>query len=269
MNIWNGIICDTANRRSDEFLKINSCGFQTHTTDTMILREKGRVDYHILVLNSGKCTAFFGDTVTEMKPGDCFVYSPDTPQKYIFDRYSTSLWIHFSGTAVNNLLSKADITDGVIHLPPSSRITDSFTELIRRHHTSGSEDYAIASLIELIYNIRDAKNETATSHSSVISSILTYLCTNYNTNVSLESLAKMSGYSKSRFSHLFAEETGTTPVKYQNDIRLKVSAQMLTSTSLAVSEIAGLCGFDDPLYYSRLFGRKYGTSPTRYRKDKS
>ena len=39
--------------------------------------------------------------------------------------------------------------------------------------------------------------------------------------------------------------------------------------NLSVSEIANLCGFDDPLYYSRLFTRKYGTSPTRYRKDKS
>ena len=99
--------------------------------------------------------------------------------------------------------------------------------------------------------------------------ILTYINSNYNKQITLEELANKSGYSKSRFSHIFSEVTGTTPIKYQNDLRLKISCEMLLSTKASITDIAYGCGFNDPLYYSRIFKKKYNLSPTEYRLSKS
>ena len=57
----------------------------------------------------------------------------------------------------------------------------------------------------------------------------------------------------------------THPIKYQNDIRLKNSCELLHSTNLTITEIAQSCGFNDPLYFSRIFKKKYNTSPTQFR----
>lgn len=67
---------------------------------------------------------------------------------------------------------------------------------------------------------------------------------------------------------LFKKEFGVTPHKYLTEIRLRAAANCLgTSQGYNVSEIALLCGFKEPLYFSRLFKKKYGVSPSFYIQD--
>ncbi|MBR4545659.1 MAG: helix-turn-helix transcriptional regulator [Oscillibacter sp.] len=66
---------------------------------------------------------------------------------------------------------------------------------------------------------------------------------------------------------LFKKEIGVTPHRYLNDLRLQVAAQYLAGNQqggLNVAEISRLCGFREPLYFSRMFKKKYGMSPTAY-----
>ena len=66
---------------------------------------------------------------------------------------------------------------------------------------------------------------------------------------------------------LFQREMGVTPLQYLNSLRLHTAADALLSaegTSGSVTEIARMCGFREPLYFSRMFKKKYGVSPTHY-----
>ena len=66
---------------------------------------------------------------------------------------------------------------------------------------------------------------------------------------------------------LFQREMGVTPLQYLNSLRLHTAADALLSaegTSGSVTEIARMCGFREPLYFSRMFKKKYGLSPTQY-----
>ena len=67
---------------------------------------------------------------------------------------------------------------------------------------------------------------------------------------------------------LFQKELGVTPHRYLVDKRLKMAAELLASDANAgartISDIAPLCGFHDPLYFSKMFKKKYGTSPRNY-----
>ena len=265
MVIWDGNKNDTTNFKVESFLKINSCGFQNTLKGGMIVRKKGRYDYHFLLIQSGECEVLHNGKTYLLTSGNLVIYAPYEEQRYVFNTDCTSLWCHFGGYAVDELFATLNINSGVYFLKPKKRIFESFSNLIQRFHQPERERYANVSLLELIYEISDTNNEN-TDNQDALLPILTHININYNKDITLDELAKMSGYSKSRFSHIFSEITGTTPVKYQNSIRLKISAEMLLSTKNTISEIAINCGFSDPLYYSKLFKREYGVSPTEYRK---
>ena len=58
--------------------------------------------------------------------------------------------------------------------------------------------------------------------------------------------------------------TGKTITEYINEVRLKKSIELLKSGNVNITEIAIICGFNDVNYFSRLFKKKYGVSPTKF-----
>lgn len=83
--------------------------------------------------------------------------------------------------------------------------------------------------------------------------------------LSLGALARSSNLSVSRFAHLFRQETGTTPQRFQESLRMNKARQLLENTSMRISEVAAETGYDDPLYFSNRFKRWSGHSPSAYR----
>lgn len=83
--------------------------------------------------------------------------------------------------------------------------------------------------------------------------------------ISIDALAKNLRCSKRHFFRTFKDFTGQTPVAYLNSTRIKQAALYLTKTNLPVNQIAKLCGFDDPYYFSRTFHKINGQSPKNYR----
>lgn len=70
---------------------------------------------------------------------------------------------------------------------------------------------------------------------------------------------------------LFKKEMGITPLEYMTSLRMKKAEIMLTTmwgNDYSISEIAELCGFDDALYFSRVFKKYFGKSPTAFAKNR-
>ena len=85
-------------------------------------------------------------------------------------------------------------------------------------------------------------------------------------NYELESVLSAMPYCSDYLCRLFREELHTTPGKYLAELRLRRAADMLLASGekTAISEIARLCGFRDPLYFSRMFKKRYQVPPSRY-----
>lgn len=267
MQIYDGAVNDTTNHSSDSFLKINSCGFQDVLSQYTVVRETGRSDYHIILINSGECEARYNGEIYRLTPGDFIIYYPHEAQQYTFRSEASYLWCHFTGTILQELLTSCNISGGICHAQPDNVITETFSNLIQRFYQAQNKDSANADLMKLIYCIGDiVRNFGQKDKTDLLLPVLTYITFNYTKRITLDELAKKSGYSKTRFIQIFSETTGKSPMKYLNDVRLKVSCRMLLSTNHTISEIAYNCGFSDPLYYSRLFRKKYKVSPSEYKK---
>ncbi|MEP1093805.1 MAG: AraC family transcriptional regulator [Cyclobacteriaceae bacterium] len=84
-------------------------------------------------------------------------------------------------------------------------------------------------------------------------------------NLSVEELAKLSNLSLSSFKREFKAEFDDTPTNYINFKKVEKAKELLRITQMQISEIAYEVGFNDSLYFTRLFKKKTGTTPTAYR----
>ena len=94
-----------------------------------------------------------------------------------------------------------------------------------------------------------------------------YIDRNYHERISVDNISKIFNFSRNYLFLIFKKEYGISPQTYLNDIRIEKSKELLLDEKqLPINEIAFAVGFNDPLYFSRLFSKKIGISPKEYRK---
>lgn len=86
-------------------------------------------------------------------------------------------------------------------------------------------------------------------------------------NVPLESIYGRLEVSSAHAETLFRSAFGLAPTKYRAQLRLRRARELLISTQMNVSEVAGAVGFADPLYFSRVFKRNLGATPSSLIRD--
>jgi len=86
-------------------------------------------------------------------------------------------------------------------------------------------------------------------------------------DLSLKASAQALNVNPSYLSTLFKKETGETLTDFVNRRRMEHAAYLLTSTQLSVSSVALNCGISDDNYFTKLFKRFNGLTPTQFRQD--
>ena len=260
---------DSTNYFSEKFLEINSVGTQIMPTGTMTVRERGRVDYHLFIVIKGACAVKHGGDTKILGEGCFAFYYPGEPQSYEAVCDSRSFWLHFSGTAAEELLSELGLSSGAYNKRCDARVIEKLSEITGYVKNDGTKMLAVSALIEVLHSLSATlANRFENSIPSTILSSIAYINMNYDKSITVDELAHISGYSKSRFSHLFSASMNTTPIKYQTALRLDSAREMLTATNASIGEIAALCGFPDQLYFSRVFKKEFGISPSEYKSGK-
>lgn len=95
--------------------------------------------------------------------------------------------------------------------------------------------------------------------------IMSFFREHYQENINVEKYIEQQGYSISSFFRKFKNYTSMSPLQYLLHIRLSYAVKLLETTNYQVNEIAKIVGYDNPLYFSRLFHKHIGMSPNNYR----
>ena len=94
-----------------------------------------------------------------------------------------------------------------------------------------------------------------------------YLHHNYSQKITIPEMCKSLSCSKSALLSSFKREYGVTVVDYLYDIRVTEAKRLLEFTGMKICDIADVTGFYDQAYFSRLFTREVGMTPSDYRKE--
>lgn len=127
--------------------------------------------------------------------------------------------------------------------------------------------YAKGAFYRLVFEIY---NELSTKNISVlypdlIAMAKRYIDENYSEGISIQSMASYVGMSDSNFRRRFKNKYGESPQGYLMSVRILAAKHKLANKNLAIREIAAFCGFTDEFHFCKLFLKKTGMSPTKYR----
>jgi AraC-like DNA-binding protein len=139
---------------------------------------------------------------------------------------------------------------------------------------SNSRIEALMELISLIGNyIAESENKlfflSQINERDKISSARQYVEKKYQQKFTVSDVANYVYLSPSHFSHLFKKDTGLSFVQYLNSYRVEKAEELLTNTSLDITEVASKVGFQSIPHFNRIFRKISKTSPRGYRNSKA
>ena len=98
-------------------------------------------------------------------------------------------------------------------------------------------------------------------------SVVDFIDANLQASLDLKTLAAQVNQSASSFARHFKRSLGVAPYAYVMERRLDRARRLLAETPRSVKEVAWVCGFSDQAHLTRLFARRYGATPSAFRKE--
>lgn len=263
-------------------LVVGSCG--TYRLSVLpklpTYRPRGRLDYQIIFVASG-CGHFHFDNPeneTIVPAGNIVLYRPKEFQKYEYygEDKTEVYWIHFTGSNVKNILRQYGFADNrrIFPVGTSLEYVQIFKDIILelQRCQDNYEEMIVLSLRHLLIIFhRELNREHGLKNEYMdheMEAAITYFTENYNSDINIEEYARSRGMSVSWFIRNFKKYTGSTPMQYIVSIRINNAQVLLETTNYAINEISRSIGYDNQLYFSRLFHKLKGYSPSQYRKTK-
>lgn len=273
---WHNTQVDFKNKTHPLF--VGSCGtYHLFTRPKLPThRPRGRVDWQFLYIASGKAHFYFNGVEEIVPAGNFVLYRPKEEQRYYYYGvdHTEVYWVHFTGNNVKNIIRKYGITDEmhVIHTGTSLDYKKIFLQMIQELKLCKDdyEEILVHYMHLLLIMIHRSINSRPCGKSQYLmdemDAAVRYFHANYHKPISIEDFAASYHMSISWFIRNFKEYTGSTPAQYLLSLRISNAQTLLESTSYNITEIANIVGYDNPLYFSRIFKKQIGMSPSEFRK---
>lgn len=259
-------------------LVVTSCGtYKIYTRPVFYtLRPKGRIDFQLLYIAAGKAHFHFDDKEVIVPAGHMVLYRPKEPQQYEYyaEDQTEVYWVHFTGNNVTNLLRSYGMTGKkkVFFCGSNLEYQTLFRSMIHElqmcqdKYPEMLEMYLRQIFIQLQRHINTSIKTDNSYAVEKINKAVRYFNEHYNEQISIDDYAKKEHFSISWFIRNFKLYTGFTPNQYILSKRIYNAEGLLQNSPYNISEIAQIVGYDNPLYFSRIFKKVKGLSPSEYRK---
>ncbi|NIK70374.1 MULTISPECIES: AraC family transcriptional regulator [unclassified Paenibacillus] len=211
----------------------------------------------------------------EVRKGELAVIPAGTPHEYGSSEEEpwTIYWIHLKGELASSFFGEHGKAAPVpIPVERSSTIIGLFDEcyeMLLKGYTLDHVVYVsqlachLAGIIRLVHAFRQAA--PSPRRQLDIEKAIQYMTEHLEDNVSLAELAAEAALSVPHFTQLFKKKTGYSPIDYYLRLKIQLASQYLDLTDQSVKAVGVRVGFQDPYYFSRLFKKIMGKSPSAYR----
>lgn len=241
-------------------------------------RPHGRIDYQLLYIASGKAHFYLNGKDETIDAGSMVLYRPKEEQHYVYyGKDKTEVfWVHFTGSNVKTILRKYGFQDRQ-HVFPAGNLPE-YRQIYQQmiYELQKCQPFFEESLTLLLnrllilasrqFRIRGSVKEMNAYTRAAMESAVQYFDSHYSEAINIEAFAASKAMSTSWFIRSFREYCHVTPKQYLTKLRITNAEIMLRDTGISISEIASIVGFENALYFSRIFHKQTGMSPSRYRK---
>ncbi len=227
---------------------------------------------HFCLEGTGTLTANTRDYPVQV--GDLMLIYPGVkiqPQADFDDPWNLC-WVGFSGSDARLLTDAVGFSplQPVISMAPESweRIRSAFFDI---YESRGDRPAQLVGMTGKLYScLSFLMTQTHTPFPrkpgfAYIEPALTYIAENYHKNITVSDIAQAVGISRSSLYRTFRANLAVNVQQYLTEYRIRVSCSLLEDGSIGLKEIAYRCGYANALYYSQVFKRVMGLSPTQYR----
>ena len=256
------------------YLRVNSAGVYDGVPPALgIQRKEGRKDFYFAYNLAGTSYIRAAGEVLTSGAGTAFYYLPDEDQYYWYDTAHPlkCYWVHFTGHAARELLDASGLTSrrvGVLGFAPD--VADHISGIIDEINAlrPGYEQLAAARLAQMIalcgrYLLAQATSDKGDKQLRVYDS-MEHIRENYRQDISISALAERAGMSLNHFSLIFKQTVGMSPQQYLTDYRLQQAIRLLCYGNMRIQDIALEIGYEDPMYFSRVFKKHILVSPSEF-----
>ena len=258
-------------------LLVTSCGYYRLEKLPIIATErpKGRKDFQLLFIAKGKGHFVINGKKEIVSEGNMILFRPDESQMYYYyGKDKTEVyWIHFTGKNVEDLLNQYDFPNNknVFFAGFSSDYEYFYTKIIQelqleRKNYTDMISLFFKQLLIVVNRFLIEEKKSNTEIQNKVEKATHYFNEHYNEEINIDDFAASINMSTCYFIRCFRQIVRVSPLQYILSLRMSNAKNLLGNTTYNINEIAQIVGYENQLYFSRLFRKNVGVSPSEYRK---
>lgn len=264
MDFWkNSIIIEEMNRMNMNILEMTYARLGEDWNGEACRAPYTRVYY----IEEGRGEIYCGDKRILLIPGNIYLIPSETEFRYSCDRFLSKLYYHINILRTDNYDLFAEYNECIV-LENRKKDIEQAMQLWKK------KDIASAMLLKTqLYSIvndaimqKDICLGDIEKYSEVINRTMRFIDRNLNCALTAERIAEGVSAATGTLQKWFRQEVGMSLGKYVNECLMFRAEKMLRTQKVTIREISEQLGFCDQFYFTRCFTRRYGVSPTEYRK---
>lgn len=222
--------------------------------------------WEFIYCTSGEGQLLYEDKGIPYKSGDMLLIPP-----MVYHRNESG--IGFTNIHLNMVDPSISLPQpAVIHDDANHFLLDAVSAIFYHFSSAPGKQTILLSAYANLFMALISTYLQAPLQNPVVEEIASFIIRNYpDENLELDQYLRSLPFNYDYLRKLFKQEVGVTPHRLLSDTRLQAAAERLSrcdETGANITEISHLCGFREPLYFSKIFRKKFGVSPSQYQDQK-
>ena len=224
--------------------------------------------YELYYLEAGSRDYFVEDKLFSVSAGEFVLIPPGTLHR-TGGAYCVRTLVHFTDDFLRKTYTAGAIETLLccfahVKIVPLPEQLDACKFFLKKLGQAESETEFALSLGQLLQTLEKCADQEI--QYDQVGKIIAYINQNYATIRNIEQIAEQFYISKFHLCRVFKKAMQVTIIEYLNQVRLKNARQLLEASDREIGEISELCGYNSVAYFSNIFKKSFGYSPTEYRK---